>query len=331
MADQRDGGIAWTDQSWNPVRGCSRVSEGCRHCYAEGVAARFSGPGQPYEGLALRKLKVISDDEQRTEAKWTGEVRFVPEHLADPLRWQRPRRIFVNSMSDLFHEKVSNEQIAAVFGVMAAAPQHTYQVLTKRPKRMLEWFKWVSTRAERVSDLEIRTCIAYADLYEVKRQHVEYTSWPLPNVWIGVSAENQATADERIPLLLQTPAAVRFVSAEPLLGPIEFDCISWPDGWRDPDDIVSDGVDPLRFDRAHLDWVIVGGESGVAARYCNLAWIRSIVAQCKAARVACFVKQLGRRPFADVGLPELPKDRKGADMIEWPEDLRVRLFPEASR
>ena len=115
--------ISWTDATWNPVRGCSRVSDGCRNCYAETVAARFSGPGQAYEGLA---------DRARKGSKWTGVVRMVPEHLADPMRWKRPRRIFVNSMSDLFHESLSNEQIAAVFGVMAAAPQHTFQVLTKR-------------------------------------------------------------------------------------------------------------------------------------------------------------------------------------------------------
>ena len=119
-------GIEWTDATWNPIRGCSRVSEGCRHCYAERVAARFSGPGQPYEGLAVRKLRVVSDDEQTTVGRWTGAVRMVPEHLADPLRWRRPRRVFVNSMSDLFHESLADDQRDRVLAVMLLAPHHTF-------------------------------------------------------------------------------------------------------------------------------------------------------------------------------------------------------------
>lgn len=230
-----DTGISWTNSTWNPIRGCTRVSEGCRHCYAERVAARFSGPGQPYEGLAVRKLRVISDDDQRVEARWTGDVRFVAEHLADPLRWKKPRRIFVNSMSDLFHEKLTNEQIAAVFGVMAATPRHTYQVLTKRAARMRAWFEWASGIGN--DDLRIvsdghHDCTAINHLASKHgasefgpaswRRHCDDTCdvrrpWPLPNVWLGVSVENQAAADERIPDLLATPAAVRWVSAEPLL------------------------------------------------------------------------------------------------------------------
>ena len=126
--------IAWTDETWNPLRGCSRISEGCRHCYAETMAARFSGPGQPYEGTIRN-------------GRWSGNVRIVPEKLGDPLRWTRPRMVFVNSMSDLFHDNVPNEFIAAVFGVIAAAPRHTFQVLTKRPARMLEWFEWQREQA----------------------------------------------------------------------------------------------------------------------------------------------------------------------------------------
>jgi len=201
-------GISWTDATWNPVRGCSRVSEGCRNCYAERVAARFSGPGQPYEDLA---------DRERKGSKWTGVVRLIPAHLADPLRWRRPRRIFVNSMSDLFHESLTNEEIAAVFGVMAAAPQHTFQVLTKRARRMREWFEWIGT-----ANLDwLRTYAQRAlDPTFTKRYVDRGTTWPLPNVWIGVSVENQEAADERIPDLVRTPAAVRFLSCEPLLGPV---------------------------------------------------------------------------------------------------------------
>src|SRR6185295_14646626 len=134
MADKSK--IEWTDATWNPIRGCSVVSEGCRHCYAMQVAARFSDKGQAYEGLAYRN---------ESGAHWTGKVRLIEEHLEDPLRWKRPRRIFVNSMSDLFHESIPDEWIDRVFSVMAMAPQHTFQILTKRPERMKAWAQreWV--------------------------------------------------------------------------------------------------------------------------------------------------------------------------------------------
>ena len=275
--------IEWTERTWNPARGCSRVSPGCDHCYAMRQAHRFSGPGQPYEGLTTIR---------RGRVDWTGRARFVPEQLQQPLRVRRPTAFFVNSMSDLFHESLTNEQVAAVFGVMAATPQHTYQILTKRPKRMREWFGWLDGRR------------------------------PLPNVWLGVSCDDQARADERIPHLLSTPAAVRFVSAEPLLGPIALrawmprhavtetdDCAPWCS--------ACGPTGPL----PRIDWVIVGGESGPGARPCDVDWIRSIVRQCREAGTACFVKQLGSR----LGL----RDPKGGDPSEWPEDLRVRETPEA--
>ncbi len=367
MSDQRNGGIKWTDETWNPIRGCSRVSKGCEHCYAETVAARFSGPGQPYEGLALRK---------NGKAAWTGDVAFVADHLSDPLRWKRPRRVFVNSMSDLFHEKLTNEQIAAVFGVMAAAPQHTFQVLTKRPARMVEWFKWVTEVATDEGSgrfvYQAEACRRSAlDLApNNKRDDGSWSPsvhallgcdqrWPLPNVWLGVSAENQATADERVPLLLKTPAAVRFVSAEPLLGPIDFARIRIPDApfppWK------GNAIHEYRGFKNALDWVIVGGESGPGARPCDVGWIRSIAKQCEEAGTACFVKQLGAesrdsglrdvtcngkrhytRPAGDAALVEAEKtpgysvtehkvvlkDRKGGDTSEWPSDLRVQQWPE---
>ena len=226
MADQRAGGIAWTDESWNPVRGCSRVSEGCRNCYAETMAARFSGVGQPYEGLAKMTP---------SGPRWTGEVRLVSEHLADPLRWKRPRRVFVNSMSDLFHEKLPDEVIAAVFGIMSAASEHTFQVLTKRAARMVEWFKWAASEAARRAHIDAAhfcTKLAAEELREsgeTKIRGIQAGRWPLPNVWIGVSVEDQATADERIPLLLQCPAAVRWVSYEPALGPVDFRAVQMRD------------------------------------------------------------------------------------------------------
>lgn len=324
--------IQWTDATWNPVRGCSKVSPGCKHCYAEKVAARFCGPGLPYDGLA----------DPRT-GLWTGKVRMVPEHLADPLRWQKPRRIFVNSMSDLFHEGLSNEEIAAVFGVMAAASHHTFQVLTKRAERMREWFGWVSNAA-----LDKIACIADDALAAMPQAQLASwfapgrgaQAWPLPNVWLGVSTEDQTRAEERIPALLNCPAAVRFLSIEPQLGPVDLT--------RLRDDELGAKWNALEMG---IHWVIVGGESGPGARPFDLAWAESLVAQCQAAGVACFVKQLGAVPVMDEAtwretdsarllsyrnrslaptgtVPLKLGDTKGGDPAEWPEYLRVREFPE---
>ena len=291
--------IQWTDVVWNPTRGCSRVSEGCRNCYAERVAVRFSGPGQPYEGLARRKLTIVNNEERdpgnRVEARWTGEVRTVPEHLADPLRWKKPRRIFVNSMSDLFHEKLTNEQIAAVFGVMAAAPQHTFQVLTKRATRMREWFRWASEEATPIDWQRAHVCwgLAKRELaatgmpIESSVWNSDFMSrlspcWPLPNVWIGVSVENQEAADERIPELLRTPAAVRFLSCEPLIGPVNIE-------WYLARQCSNQHGDPLPS--ANLGWVIAGCESGPGARECKVEWLRALRDQCEQAGVPFFLKQ----------------------------------------
>jgi len=240
------------------------------------MAARFSGPGQPYEGLA--KIGVRTG----WHPKWTGDVRLVPEHLADPLRWRRPRKVFVNSMSDLFHEKLTNEEIAAVFGVMAAAPRHTFQILTKRAKRMRDWFRWIER-----DGVSAREPLLSCELHAARHGVIFPTGtkpalcWPLPNVWLGVSVEDQRRADERIPLLLETPAAVRFVSAEPLLGPVNLErylpCLP-PCG------------PPIDHGPA-LSWVIVGAESGPGARPMQEDWARSIRDQCAAAGVAFHFKQ----------------------------------------
>lgn len=214
MADQRKGGIAWTEATWNPIRGCSKVSPGCDNCYALAMASRFSGPGKPFEGLVMPFGK----------SEWTGEVRFIPEHLADPLRWRRPRRIFVNSMSDLFHPGITNEQRAAVYGVMAACPQHTFQVLTKRPEEAVKWYEWVKYEAV---DADGRSVIpeawVCADSAErhLKRGGLDDRSiWPPPNLVLVATCEDQPNADERIPMALKCPAAVRGVSIEPMLGPM---------------------------------------------------------------------------------------------------------------
>lgn len=274
--------IEWTDATWNPIRGCSRVSEGCRNCYAERQAARFSGKGQAYEGL----VRIANGHPQ-----WTGKVEFVERHLMDPLHWKEPKRIFVNSMSDLFHESVSNDWLRLIFGVMAKAQQHVFQVLTKRPERMLSYMHdW---------------------------RPVETV---FPNVWLGVSVEDQKTADERIPLLLQTPAALRWISAEPLLGDIQLPEEAFVCPANEPHPIC-----PC------LDWVVVGGESGPGARPMDVEWARSIVAQCEECSVPVFVKQLGRNPYITVPENRLKLiDIKGGDWSEWPEDLRIREYPEGN-
>lgn len=460
--------IAWTDSTWSPTRGCSRVSEGCRNCYAERQAVRQKGSG--YEGL----VRLTPEG-----PRWTGAVRLVPEMLDAPLRWREPRRIFVNSMSDLFHERLSNEDIAAVFGVMAAAPRHTFQCLTKRPERMHAFLsapdvrhkvaqardsvlvdfehnpveKWApipgfdgyeasshgnirsdsgplkvhenkrtgrlavtiwnhgepatepvhrlvllahcggpsepglevchrngkkldnrlanlrwGTRSENQQEkvehgarggpakltpeqVEAvkaarrtgRTQQSVGDEFGVSRSLVSmiesgrvwappaWLQWPLPNVWLGVSVEDQATADARIPHLLRTPAAVRFVSYEPALGPVDFEpCLQYEpftDKYK-----MTLGLKEW----CGLDWIIVGGESGPGARPFDVTWARTIIRQCREAGVACFVKQLGANAVESSPAFDGPPvrrhfaDRKGGSLAEWPESLRVRQFPGAT-
>lgn len=240
-------GIEWTDATWNPVTGCEKVSPGCDHCYALTLAERFRGaPGHYFEhGF---------------------DVQLRPDKLDQPLRWRRPRRIFVNSMSDLFHKDIPDEYIARVFAVMAFAPQHTFQLLTKRHARMrsllsspgFEMLLWAAM-------VDLSAARAKPDVLCVDFEPVD---WPLPNVWLGVSVENQQWADTRIPALLATPAAVRFISAEPLLGPVAFPAES-------------------------LDWVIVGGESGKGARPMHPGWARQIRYQCELVGTPFLFKQWG--------------------------------------
>ena len=329
-------------KTWNPTRGCSVISPGCHNCYAMRQAHRFSGEGKPYDGLT----KLTGAGPQ-----WTGVVRLAPAHILEaPLRRKTPTTYFVNSMSDLFHETLSNEEIAAVFGVMAAAPHHTFQVLTKRAKRMREWFRWLDDMCSGPLDPpRSMTCGIMAANHCADVDYLGLPGvWPLPNVWLGVSVEDQRRADERIPHLLETPAAVRFLSCEPLLGPVHLR-ESWLLGHfhRCPDEdrpTVPGDADPCAGCPGHgdecgairgsrVDWVIVGGESGPRARPFNLAWARQLVATCERTHTACFVKQLGAKPMTqpngrDPGPRRLEvADRKGGDMAEWPEDLRVREVP----
>jgi protein gp37 len=317
--------IQWTEKTWNPIRGCSRVSEGCRNCYAMRMARRQDKPGKAYEGLTRMTWNERAHAER---VDWSGGVRFVPERLDKPLRWRKPRHVFVNSMGDLFHEKLTNEQIAAVFGVMAACPQHTFQVLTKRPRRMVEWFEWVEKRERDGRSLfplddsgwRIRQML-HVSARRVGASVPEHHGgpWPLPNVWLGVTAEDQQRADERIPLLLQVPAAVRFVSVEPLLDAVDLSpwlyCQACGYG-REAQLMHGDhrlcgaGVD--RPGPTVLDWVIAGCESGPGARPAETDWFRSLRDQCQEAGVPFFLKQMmqtnygGSRAMAKAKLVKMP-------------------------
>lgn len=333
--------IEWCDATWNPIVGCSRVSAGCTQCYAERFVHRGLAPQH-------RGLTVVRGG----RPGWTGEVRLVADRLAEPLSWKRPRRIFVNSLSDLFHEALSIPDIARVFAVMAHASQHTFQVLTKRPRRMWQILSselfWVD-----VDSASSDVCVDN-DLPETERDRVANLCGArvLPNLWLGVTAEDQTAANERAWTLCQTPAAVRFISYEPALGPVDFTDLDFMPPMRDPSPL-----DPvLRFNaltglvsgpceiHEKVDWVIVGGESGPGARPFDLAWARAVVEQCREAGMPVFVKQLGAEPVAvpmegpyqrtTAGGDPWPaqplrlRHRKGADPNEWPADLRVREFPE---
>ena len=246
--------IEWADETWNPTVGCVKVSAGCEHCYAIRNAYRLEHAFKrsEYAGLTRR----LPDG----SLNWTGDVRVLPERLKIPVRWRSPRRVFVDSMSDLFHPDVPDWFLESVWQTMQHTPQHTYQVLSKRPQRVERWLR------ERAV---------------------------LPNVWIGTSVEDQAAADARVPLLLDTRAAVRFLSCEPLLGPVEL------------------GVWALR-----LHWIIAGGESGPGYRPVNLEWVRSLRDQARVAGVAFFFKQHGGQTHAAGGCL--------LDGVEWKE------FPDAA-
>ena len=315
--------IEWTDRVWNPVTGCTKVSAGCKNCYAETIADRFWATQYP-DGVPTGRHDAGGNAPEMRPRRFT-DVWTHDDRLRDPLSWRKPARVFVNSMSDLFHEDVPDEFIDRVFAVMHLAERHVFQALTKRPERMLAYVSSRPRDAAKPDQVVIAT--------ELGEGHYS-VPWPLPNVWLGVSVEDQQRADERIPLLLKTPAAVRFISAEPLLGAVRL----YGRGLPDEQELIAGPLDanggPRYLGGPFLDWVVVGGESGPDARPCDFAWVRSIVAQCNNARVACFVKQLGTKPIA--GRMPHPcemfirlKDRKGGDMAEWPEDIRIRQFPGA--
>lgn len=261
---------AWADFTWNPVTGCSPVGEGCEHCYAEKVARRFNGK--------------IAGDFSNPNTRINPDpfkVTLHPDRLYDPLRRRKPAKIFVCSMSDLFHPDVPFEFIAQIFSIMAFANQHTFMVLTKRPERtkaFFEWCKimWIGLFPGNEPEYPIDTNCVFGFMDQKYFEGIDETdapAWPLPNVWLGVTAEDQARADERIRILESIPAAKRFVSYEPALGPIDVQGF---------------------LDNGTISWIIAGGETGPGARECREEWIKGIYDQCQAAGVPFFFKQTGK-------------------------------------
>jgi len=288
--------IPWADAVWNPITGCTKCSEGCAHCYAERMARRLAGRcGYP------------QDDPFR--------VTFHPDKLDEPLHWRKPRRVFVCSMGDLFHEDVTNEQIAQVWMRMAGLSKQTFLLLTKRPQRMAKWMSrvalhehgWYTHNGKAPKAYGGSGIIVsgngprYVDENYCERWPV---TWPLPNVYLGVTVENDQHLD-RIETLLRTPAAGHVVSLEPLLGPVDVSRWLWrPGAYGAGETVVS------KYDHG-LDWVICGGETGPGARPMHPQWVRDIRDQCVAAQVPFFFKQMSKRE-------------------PIPEDLRIREFPNAN-
>ncbi len=318
MADNTP--IEWTDATWNPVTGCSVVSPGCTNCYAMKLAGTRMRNHWSRTGLT---------EPSKAGPVWNGEVRFNEDWLTQPLRWKKPRRIFVAAHGDLFHENIPDEWVDRIFAVMALCPQHIFQVLTKRPDRMRDYMNGVFfdlTGDEPLS--RWRAASEHLNWFIDAPGDLPYmghlwkgSHFPAPNVWLGTSVEDQQRADERIPLLLDTPAALRWVSYEPALGPVDFRRF-----FRQPaSGIYLPAVRGLRIvDSAAgpggVDWIITGGESGPGARPFDIDWARSTIKQCKEAQVPVFMKQCGASNAC-------PHDKKGGHFECFPPDLRVREFP----
>jgi protein gp37 len=313
--------IGWTDSSWPVVTGCEHLSEGCDNCYAARLTSGRLKHLPAYAGLA-------------ENGRFNGTVRCLPDRLDWPAKWRKPRRIFVSDMADLFHRDVPDGYIARVWDVMGRNQEHTYQVLTKRHARLRSWVRdWADTSGDRDGDkasgmppMPRGPAALRASAYTSGRSRLftemldsmgdppegcayplydwmeGWRFWPreLFNVWLGVSAENQKWADIRVPALLDTPAAVRYVSAEPLLGPIRMRASL----------MVGAALDP----KPGINWVIVGGESGPGHRPMDIAWLESIVSQCRDAGVPVFVKQ-------DSG-------PRAGQQGRIPDELWIKEFPD---
>lgn len=272
--------IEWTEEVWNPVTGCSKVSLGCTHCYAERTAATRLKDHARYAGTVRN-------------GQWTGAVNLHDDKLDEPLGWREPRLIFVGSMSDLFHEDVPYEFVARVFTTMAQANQHTYQILSKRPRRLLGFYLWNYMQHGRWRMHPDNAAKDWLDIW--------------PHVWFGTSVEDQAAMDTRWTYLRMVPAVVRWLSVEPML-------------------------ERVRLNLRDIHWVVFGGESGPGARECDIEWIRDGVRQCRAAGVPPYVKQLGSRVTAkyemNTAWARTIRHKKGADPAEWPQEMNVREYPQ---
>lgn len=363
-------GSAYWDATWTCIEGCTKCSPGCANCFALAYARRYTGyPPSPCYGLVKN-------------GEWTGEVRCREDKLTVPLRWKDPRVIFVNIRSDTFHPDVPFDFIHSMHAIMSLCPQHTFIICTKRAERMAEFYckdygpyKFECDHTDAGFWVEQAmyggvTGKRLPERADQQRLHLltgDNWHWPLPNVWLGVTVENQAAADERIPHLLRCPAAVRWVSAEPLLGGInllpwiaELRCenhCAWH-GYEDELESDDSGGEPrcpqcesnsavvdnwdYRGDtrRPPIDWLATGGETGPGARPCDVEHIRSVVEQCKAANVPVWVKQMGSQSCDALthaeskcrgGFKRATPTGRGDDMNEWPEDLQVRERPEVTR
>lgn len=321
--------IEWTDTTWNPITGCTKISEGCRNCYAERMSKRLAGRcGYPKDDPF--KVTVHSDK------------------YLEPLTWRKPRRVFVNSMSDLFHQDVQDEWILAVFVAMGLTyehtgemkeispgykvgihkSKHTFMILTKRPERMRNFINRLTSK-EPDEEWDKKAHYYSSQLAGMNGAILPgnaiftFSQWiqdGMPGLWLGVSIENQAAADERIPLLLQTPAPVRFISAEPLLGKIDIQQINEREAILFPliGQFITDGMnEPWSLKYGGLDWVIVGGESGPGARPMHPDWVRSLRDQCKEAGTKFFFKQWGEwetfydREKDDPDWDSIPEEKNG--------------------
>jgi protein gp37 len=307
--------IEWTEATWNPLVGCTKVSPGCDHCYAETLVNRFAGTSKAFP----HRFDVVTLRDDRM--------------LTQPLRWARPRRIFVNSLSDLFHADVPDEFIARVFAVMAVTPRHTYQLLTKRPARMrgvLRSADFHGAVAEHVTDIIASTPSSLRRQINVGGEgwaaaaasdggNLWLPSLPLPNVWLGVSVEDQHWADIRIPALLDTPAAIRWISAEPLLGPVDLGALglcNHPWNYTEYGTHCSCGgniVGPNDRCSRSLDWIVVGGESGKDARPMHPQWVCDLRGQCEDAGVPFLFKQWG----------EWAPGASGSDILDRPSRVAM--------
>ncbi len=289
--------IEWTDATWNPVTGCKVLSPGCTNCYAMRLAGTRLRNHASRQGLT---------QDSNAGPVWTGEVRLNKEWLEQPLNWKTGRRIFAVAHGDLFHEDVPQDWIDWVLAVASLADQHTIQILTKRAGRMRRYFE-IDPKAPMTQIPESRVAWLAKEIARERGEDVNHPywdvwwDWPHKHIHLGVSVEDQTRADERIPDLQQTPAGLRFLSCEPLLGPLDL----YRGGWS----FLHNTMSPSGKKHPRVDWVIVGGESGPNARDMNPDWARSIRDQCREAGVPFFMKQMAHK-------------------APIPEDLQIRELPE---